>query len=37
MSNTDRTVDFGFERIPWSEKAKRVHSVFASVAGKYDS
>jgi demethylmenaquinone methyltransferase/2-methoxy-6-polyprenyl-1,4-benzoquinol methylase len=36
MSNTDRTVDFGFERIPWSEKAKRVHSVFASVAGKYD-
>ena len=36
MSNTDRTVDFGFERIAWSEKAKRVHSVFASVAGKYD-
>ncbi|MGO9995228.1 MAG: bifunctional demethylmenaquinone methyltransferase/2-methoxy-6-polyprenyl-1,4-benzoquinol methylase UbiE [Steroidobacteraceae bacterium] len=36
MSNTDRTVDFGFERIPWSEKTKRVHSVFASVAGKYD-
>ncbi len=36
MSNTDRTVEFGFVRIPWSEKAKRVHSVFASVAGKYD-
>src|ERR1039458_10877965 len=36
MSNTDRKVDFGFERIAWSEKAKRVHSVFASVAGKYD-
>jgi demethylmenaquinone methyltransferase/2-methoxy-6-polyprenyl-1,4-benzoquinol methylase len=36
MSNTGRTVDFGFEKVAWSEKAKRVHSVFASVAGKYD-
>jgi demethylmenaquinone methyltransferase/2-methoxy-6-polyprenyl-1,4-benzoquinol methylase len=36
MSDTGPTVDFGFERVPWSEKAKRVHSVFASVAGKYD-
>jgi len=35
MSNSDRT-DFGFEEVPWAEKAKRVRSVFASVAGKYD-
>jgi demethylmenaquinone methyltransferase/2-methoxy-6-polyprenyl-1,4-benzoquinol methylase len=36
MSNSDRTVDFGFEKVAWSEKAERVRSVFASVAGKYD-
>ncbi len=36
MSNADPTVDFGFEKVPWAEKAKRVRSVFASVAGKYD-
>jgi len=36
MSNSERTVDFGFEKVPWSEKAERVRSVFASVAGKYD-
>src|SRR5450631_4730881 len=36
MSNTDPKVDFGFEKVAWSEKARRVHSVFASVAGKYD-
>jgi demethylmenaquinone methyltransferase / 2-methoxy-6-polyprenyl-1,4-benzoquinol methylase len=36
MSNSDRTVDFGFEKVAWGEKAKRVRSVFASVAGKYD-
>ena len=35
MSNEDRT-DFGFEQVAWTEKAKRVRSVFASVAGKYD-
>jgi demethylmenaquinone methyltransferase / 2-methoxy-6-polyprenyl-1,4-benzoquinol methylase len=35
MSNSDRT-DFGFEEVAWAEKAKRVRSVFASVAGKYD-
>jgi demethylmenaquinone methyltransferase/2-methoxy-6-polyprenyl-1,4-benzoquinol methylase len=35
MSNRDRT-DFGFEEVAWTEKAKRVGSVFASVAGKYD-
>jgi len=36
MSNSERTVDFGFEKVAWSEKAERVRSVFASVAGKYD-
>src|SRR5450755_1089765 len=36
MSNTDRTADFGFEKVPWADKAQRVRSVFASVAGKYD-
>jgi demethylmenaquinone methyltransferase/2-methoxy-6-polyprenyl-1,4-benzoquinol methylase len=35
MSNSDRT-DFGFEKVAWAEKARRVRSVFASVAGKYD-
>jgi demethylmenaquinone methyltransferase/2-methoxy-6-polyprenyl-1,4-benzoquinol methylase len=35
MSDSDRT-DFGFEKVAWAEKAKRVRSVFASVAGKYD-
>ena len=35
MSNEDRT-DFGFEQVAWTEKAKRVRSVFASVAAKYD-
>jgi demethylmenaquinone methyltransferase / 2-methoxy-6-polyprenyl-1,4-benzoquinol methylase len=28
--------DFGFEQVPWSEKARRVRGVFDSVAGKYD-
>jgi len=36
MTDPGPTVDFGFETIPKSEKAKRVRSVFASVAGKYD-
>jgi demethylmenaquinone methyltransferase/2-methoxy-6-polyprenyl-1,4-benzoquinol methylase len=36
MSRPDDTVDFGYERVPWQEKAARVRSVFASVAGKYD-
>jgi len=36
MSNSEGKVDFGFEKVPWSEKAGRVRSVFASVAGKYD-
>ena len=34
---TDRTsTDFGFERIPWREKARRVRGVFDSVVGRYD-
>ncbi len=36
MSDSDPMVDFGFEKVARSEKARRVHSVFASVAGKYD-
>lgn len=36
MDNSGRKVDFGFEKIAWSDKAERVRSVFASVAGKYD-
>lgn len=31
-----QTADFGFEQVPWQEKARRVRSVFESVAGKYD-
>ena len=30
------SVDFGFETVPWAEKAERVRAVFSSVAGKYD-
>jgi demethylmenaquinone methyltransferase / 2-methoxy-6-polyprenyl-1,4-benzoquinol methylase len=36
MDDPNRTVDFGFEKVAWADKAKRVRSVFASVAGKYD-
>ncbi|MGP0083400.1 MAG: bifunctional demethylmenaquinone methyltransferase/2-methoxy-6-polyprenyl-1,4-benzoquinol methylase UbiE [Steroidobacteraceae bacterium] len=36
MNDTKRTVDFGFVTVDWAEKADRVRSVFASVAGKYD-
>ncbi len=31
----DRT-DFGFEEVPWHEKARRVRGVFDSVAPRYD-
>jgi demethylmenaquinone methyltransferase/2-methoxy-6-polyprenyl-1,4-benzoquinol methylase len=32
----DRSTDFGFQRVPWGEKARRVRDVFDSVAGNYD-
>jgi demethylmenaquinone methyltransferase/2-methoxy-6-polyprenyl-1,4-benzoquinol methylase len=31
-----RETDFGFEQVPWGEKARRVRGVFDSVAGNYD-
>src|SRR5688572_30589529 len=31
-----RTTDFGFEQVPWDEKARKVRSVFDSVASNYD-
>ncbi|HEY1889796.1 MAG TPA: bifunctional demethylmenaquinone methyltransferase/2-methoxy-6-polyprenyl-1,4-benzoquinol methylase UbiE [Steroidobacteraceae bacterium] len=31
-----RSTDFGYERVPWREKARRVRGVFDSVAGNYD-
>jgi demethylmenaquinone methyltransferase / 2-methoxy-6-polyprenyl-1,4-benzoquinol methylase len=36
MDNSGRKADFGFEKVAWGDKAARVRSVFASVAGKYD-
>jgi demethylmenaquinone methyltransferase/2-methoxy-6-polyprenyl-1,4-benzoquinol methylase len=37
MDNSDpKKVDFGFEKVARNDKAERVRSVFASVAGKYD-
>jgi demethylmenaquinone methyltransferase / 2-methoxy-6-polyprenyl-1,4-benzoquinol methylase len=36
MADSNRTTDFGFEKVGWSEKAERVRAVFSSVAGKYD-
>jgi demethylmenaquinone methyltransferase/2-methoxy-6-polyprenyl-1,4-benzoquinol methylase len=32
----DGTTDFGYEHVPWGEKARRVRGVFDSVAGNYD-
>ena len=32
----DRVTDFGYERVPWTEKAQRVRGVFDSVARNYD-
>ena len=32
----DRATDFGYERVPWDEKARRVRGVFDSVARNYD-
>jgi demethylmenaquinone methyltransferase/2-methoxy-6-polyprenyl-1,4-benzoquinol methylase len=36
MTDQKSTADFGFEKVPWAEKAGRVRAVFSSVAGKYD-
>jgi demethylmenaquinone methyltransferase/2-methoxy-6-polyprenyl-1,4-benzoquinol methylase len=35
-SDGQRHTDFGFEEIPWREKARRVRRVFDSVANRYD-
>jgi len=32
----EQSTDFGFEQVPWSEKARRVRGVFDSVAHRYD-
>jgi demethylmenaquinone methyltransferase/2-methoxy-6-polyprenyl-1,4-benzoquinol methylase len=32
----DQATDFGYERVPWGEKARRVRGVFDSVARNYD-
>jgi demethylmenaquinone methyltransferase / 2-methoxy-6-polyprenyl-1,4-benzoquinol methylase len=36
MADPDKTADFGFEKVAPADKAARVRSVFASVAGRYD-
>lgn len=36
QSQSDDSIDFGYEQVPRSEKAARVGAVFDSVAGKYD-
>jgi demethylmenaquinone methyltransferase/2-methoxy-6-polyprenyl-1,4-benzoquinol methylase len=36
MSTDDDRVDFGFQSVPATEKARRVERVFASVAQRYD-
>ena len=30
------STDFGFQQVPWGDKARRVRAVFDSVAGRYD-
>lgn len=35
-NNNGKTTDFGFEEVPFAEKAARVRGVFDSVADKYD-
>ena len=34
--NKTPDTDFGYERVPWSDKQRRVRGVFDSVAGNYD-
>lgn len=36
MSADRRSTDFGFQEVPWDEKARRVGAVFDSVADRYD-
>jgi demethylmenaquinone methyltransferase / 2-methoxy-6-polyprenyl-1,4-benzoquinol methylase len=36
MADSDRIVDFGFEKVAAADKAERVRAVFESVAGRYD-
>src|ERR1700745_2675122 len=36
MAEQRPTTDFGFERVPLADKARRVRNVFDSVAGYYD-
>jgi demethylmenaquinone methyltransferase / 2-methoxy-6-polyprenyl-1,4-benzoquinol methylase len=36
MQPDDAQADFGYERVPWSEKKLRVRGVFDSVAPRYD-
>ncbi len=36
MSDRPANTDFGFERVAWDDKARRVRGVFDSVAGNYD-
>jgi len=31
-----KNTDFGFQQVPWKDKARRVREVFDSVAGRYD-
>lgn len=33
---SDKTTHFGFQTVPESEKAGKVHGVFTNVASKYD-
>jgi demethylmenaquinone methyltransferase/2-methoxy-6-polyprenyl-1,4-benzoquinol methylase len=34
--NESQHTDFGFQRVPWQDKARRVRAVFDSVAERYD-
>ncbi len=36
MSDNQKTTHFGFQTVPESEKAGKVHGVFTNVASKYD-
>jgi demethylmenaquinone methyltransferase/2-methoxy-6-polyprenyl-1,4-benzoquinol methylase len=36
MTDPNKSADFGYERVPWTEKSRRVRGVFDSVAARYD-